>query len=122
MAHTTRTLELTPAWDIILTGTGKIAVRLDDIATAQDVANEVRRFVEDSYFDYDIGVPHFTIELGHALPEVILRSAVRSAARRVQDVAEIIDINVADFNRETRILTGDIRFKTQSGAVITLTL
>lgn len=115
MAHTTRTLELSADWDLTLSDAGKIEVREGAIATAQNVANEARRFRNDTYFDFDLGIPHFEIELGHALPEVIFISALRRAALRVEDVAEILDIVVYDVDTNTRLLSGEIAFRTISG-------
>lgn len=122
MTHTTRTLALTNKWDIYLTESGRIALREGPISTAQSVANEIRRFMNDSYFDYDVGIPHYLIELGHNLPASILRGAVRNAALRVEDVSEILTVNVTDFDPETRILTGDISFRTVSGEEISMIL
>lgn len=119
MPHTTRTLALDSNWDIYLTGTGKIALHDTAMATAQNVANEIRRFYHDTYFDYDLGIPHFDIELGHKLPAARLTSAIRDAALRVDDVAEILDITFDDVSRETRILTGEIAFTTISGMTLT---
>lgn len=122
MPHTRRTIELSRTWDIDLTEAGRIPIRRDDIATAQDVANEIRRFVADTYFDHDIGIPHFNIELGHIPPDTILRSAIRAAARRVSDVVEIIDVSVDNFDPETRTLTGSITFRTTTTDALTLAL
>ena len=102
MAHQTRTLLLDVNWDVTLNNTGGIAVSTGPYATAQAVANEIRRFLNDSYFDYDLGIPHFEAELGRTLPESALRSFVRRAALRVGDVAEILNIELDDFDRESR--------------------
>lgn len=122
MSHSTRTLSLNENWDLSLTGTGRIALSEGTSATSQAVANEVRRFVRDTYFDYQAGVPHFETELGQSLPESALRSFIRRAALRVPDVAEISDIDLSDFDRETRTLTGNISFRTTSGQDFTVSL
>lgn len=122
MAHTRRTIELNERWDISLNETGKIPIREGAIATAQDVANECRRFIMDTYFSYDIGVPHFDIELGHILPESLLRRALRLATLRVEDVANILDIEIEEFDRETRTLTGNITFTVQDGEILSLSI
>jgi hypothetical protein len=120
MTHATRTLLLDQTWDITLTSTGKIAVSDGAYATAQAVANEIRRFLADSYFDYHLGIPHFNVELGQILPDSALRAHIRKAALRVPDVAEIIDISLDNFNRQTRTLTGTVSFKTGSGQAFTI--
>lgn len=122
MAHTRRTIELNERWDISLNETGKIPVREGAIATAQDVANECRRFTMDTYFSYDVGIPHFDIELGHILPDALLRRTLRLATLRVDDVASILGIEIEDFNRETRTLTGNITFTVQDGEILSLSL
>jgi hypothetical protein len=124
MSHTVRTLELDRHWDCQLTDSGKIRVtQVEPLATAQAVANEARRFVNDSYFNYDIGVPHFDIELAHKYQSYsvqMLRSFIRQAALRVEDVTEILSIELEDFDRTTRTITGIISFKTASGAKMTI--
>ncbi len=122
MTHSTRTFSLTDDWDLSLTSTGLIAVHDGPPATAQAVANEVRRFVNDSYFDYDQGIPHFEVELGHPLPESALRAYVRRAALRVDDVDEILEVRLDGFDRETRSLSGWITFRTRSGQTFTIAI
>lgn len=119
MTHSTRTLALNEDWDIHLGRTGKLALAEGPLATAQAVANEIRRFTQDSYFDYDLGIPHYQTELGHRLPEAALRAYIRKAALRVADVAEVTAIELDDYDRETRKLTGRISFRTVSGQTAT---
>lgn len=140
MSHTTYTLRLDPDWDIILDGTGGIAVsggkRAADsaadlstansansgaaLATAQNVANECRLFTEDAYLARDKGIPHFLVELGQRQPESVLRSSLRRAALRVPDVAEVTGIALK--NAETRTLTGTIQFTTVAGEHVAIDL
>lgn len=122
MAHTTRTIYLSETWDIELWDSGNMRIREGEEATAQDVANECRRFVNDSYFGYDVGVPHFNIELGSTLPEALLRKAIRQAALRVEDVARILNIKIDTFDKETRTLYGTISFESKLGEQITINL
>ncbi len=115
MPHTRRTLSLDKKWDITLTGSGKISVTNGDMATAQSVANEGRLFTEDAYFIQDRGTPHFVVELGKKINDSVLRSYLRKAALRVPDVLEIISIDILDFNIDSRVLSGDIVFRTVEG-------
>lgn len=115
MTHTLRTLSLGEKWDLKLTDTGKIALKSNAKATAQNVANECRRFRNDSYFDYDVGIPYFTTTLGIAHDNIVLRAHVRSAVLRVSDVDTIESIDLHDFDAETRKLSGNIKFTTHSG-------
>lgn len=118
MAHTTRTLALSKKWDLELTDTGKIALKSNAKAAAQNVANECRRFKNDSYFDYDVGIPYFSITLGKPRDNAVLLSYVRKAVLRVKDVAAIEDIELDDFDSEARKLSGTIRFRTTSGGTL----
>ncbi|MDR1920734.1 MAG: hypothetical protein LBS31_03205, partial [Candidatus Adiutrix sp.] len=84
--HATRTLQLDDHWDIQLNEAGKIktTAKATALATAQAAANECRRFLADSYFDHDVGLPHFQVELGQTFgagaPAQKLRSHLRRAA------------------------------------------
>lgn len=116
MSHTRRTLTLNDKWDIGLTKSGNIALTRNAAATAQNVANETRRFTNDTYFQQDKGVPHFLIELGRRVSNMsVLYSYLRRAALRVDDVNEIQTINVTGFDPATRVLSGEVTFTTKEG-------
>jgi hypothetical protein len=116
MAHTRRTLLLDrKKWDLALDGTGRIALANGDYATAQNVANETRLFTNDAYFIQDKGTPYFAVSLGQRTNQAIVRSYLRRAALRAQDVKEILSIRIVSVNPETRTLTGDIHFTTVEG-------
>ena len=117
MAHTRRTLNLDRrTWDLTTNGVGQIEVASEDYATAQNVANETRRFTNDTYFQQDKGVPHFLIELGRRVSNMsVLYSYLRRAALRVDDVNEIQTINVTGFDPATRVLSGEVTFTTKEG-------
>lgn len=121
MPHSRYTLTLGSNWDLTLTGTGKIATTQGPLATAQNVANEVRMFLRDAYFQQDRGIPHFNLELGHPLPDSAFRSYVRIATLYVDDVETIVELKIDDFDRDTRLLSGDIRFITVEGENVEFT-
>ena len=102
MAHT---LFLDANWDITLDTGGYIATTTGAYAIAQNVANAVRLFTNDAYFDADKGIPHFQIELGHKPPYSILRTRILEAARAVEGVA---DATVEFTDPENRVLGGEI--------------
>ena len=101
MAHT---LLLDAQWDLTVDAGGNIATVSDAYAIAQNVANAVRLFTDDAYFDRDRGIPHFQIELGHKPPYSILRTRILQAARAVQGVADA----TVTFDRDERKLGGEI--------------
>lgn len=115
--HSRRTLLLEKdTWDITLDGLGHIALTRDEYATAQNVANEIRLFRNDAYFQQNQGIPHFAVELGSRVREATaVRAFIRNASLRVSDVAEIQSIRVDDFDSATRRLCGEITFKTVGG-------
>jgi hypothetical protein len=113
--HTRRTLLLTEKWDLALDGAGRIALAGEDLATAQNVANEARLFTRDAYFTQDRGVPHFLVELGRRLNGAVLRSYLRRAALLVPDVKEALSVEILGFDPERRKLSGEIQFTTVEG-------
>jgi hypothetical protein len=116
MTHTRRTLLLDGNWDVTLNGAGGLALAEGAYATAQNVANECRRFTRDSYFDFDAGVPHFMLELGgRTPPRPLLRTYLRRAAMRVADVREVTGIETEGLDRESRTLGGAVWFVTEEG-------
>ena len=111
--HTRRTLSLNhKTWDIEIDDLGLIKITEGAMATAQNVANEARLFTKDAYFIQDRGIPYFATTLGHRTNDVVLRAYLRQAALSVPDVAEVLDITVTSFDKTTRKLSGDIRFRT----------
>lgn len=100
-----RSLLLDAQWDLTLDDGGNIATCQDAYAIAQNVANAVRLFTNDAYFDADKGIPHFDIELGHVPPYAVLRSRIIEAARSVEGVASA-EVNFTD--PDERVLGGEI--------------
>lgn len=113
MAHT---LLLDANWDITLDAGGNIATVTDAYAIAQNVANAVRLFTNDAYFDADKGIPHFDIELGHKPPYSILRSRILQAAKEVEGVADA----VVTFDRDDRKLGGEILLTITTGETVSV--
>ena len=117
MTHTRRSLELVKeTWDITLDSSGLIKLAGDEYATAQNVANEARLFLNDAYFRQAQGIPHFNVELGIKYSEsIILRTYLLRAAGRVRDVDEVLSVDVQEFDPVTRTLSGSITFNTVEG-------
>lgn len=99
-------------WDLTLDGNGNIAIATRDYAIAQNVANAIRLFTNDAYYEPERGVPHFIVDLKTNPQESLIRSKFLKTALAVEGVrqAEITSLNIMD-----RILTGNIAIKTNLG-------
>ena len=116
------TLKLDDDWDIYTDSNGNIATCTEDYAIAQNVANSIRLFTEDAYYDQERGIPHFDIEL-KPLPSLsVLRSRIREAALAVDGVEGVsVDLD-ADTYRSSRKLSGELSITTKYTTTTTLTL
>ena len=112
-------------WDIQLDASGNIAETSGDYAVAQNVANAVRLFTDDAYYDADRGIPHFALTLGRKPVMSVFRAVVRQAALGVDGVraAEVKDLVLAQKDAQSpdgssvtpRTLTGDIQLTMEDG-------
>lgn len=99
-------------WDLTLDAGGNIATSTGPYAIAQNVANAVRLFTNDAFYDPDRGIPHFIVDLGFLPQESVVRSRVGAAARGVEGV---VTAQVENLALEERVLTGNIRLTTTDG-------
>lgn len=102
----------TDVWDLTLDAGGNIATSSGPYAIAQNVANAVRLFTSDAWYDPERGIPHFITDLGFLPQESVVRSRVGAAARGVEGVATA---QVENLGIEERMLTGNIRLTTTDG-------
>ena len=120
------TLTLDGDWDLSLTPVGRIATSAGDYAVAQNVANAVRLFTDDAYYDAGRGIPHFALTLGRKPAMSVFRAVVRQAALGVDGVraAEVKDLVLAQTaSAQTptgesippRTLSGDIQLTMEDG-------
>ena len=119
------TLTLDADWDLQLDAAGNIMTSSGDYAVAQNVANAVRLFTNDAYYDPDRGIPHFAITLGRKPSMSVFRAVVRQAALGVDGVkaADVKDIQLVRKDTSSpagdaitpRTLTGDIRLTMEDG-------
>ena len=109
----------TETWDVTLDGGGNIATAQDSYGIAQNVANAVRLFTRDAYYDPERGVPHFLIALG-ATPDMrVVRGRIRGAALAVDGVT---DVNVEITGITDRVMGGTIAVTTESGDIVDVAL
>lgn len=109
------TLLLVPEkWDLQLDAGGGIAATQGAYAIAQNVANAIRLFTHDAYYDEEKGIPHFALELKAHPALSVLRSRCKEAAEKVVGVknAEILDLSIND-----RALSGVIRLTLKNGQI-----
>ena len=120
------TLTLDADWDLQLDAAGNIMTSSGDYAVAQNVANAVRLFTDDAYYDADRGIPHFALTLGRKPVMSVFRAVVRQAALGVDGVraAEVKDLALsqtasaqmpAGESIPPRTLTGDIQLTMEDG-------
>ena len=117
------TLFLDPdSWDLTLDAGGHIATTSgandEAYGIAQNVANAVRLFTRDAFYDPDRGLPHFLMELGAAPDLSVVRSRIRRAALAVDGVADaVVDITgITD-----RVMEGRISLTTDAGETVDVT-
>lgn len=99
-------------WDLTLDSGGNIATTRDGYGIAQNVANAVRLFTNDAWYDPDRGIPHFLVDLGRMPEGGVFRSRVRAAALTVDGVA---DATAEITGVENRTLRGTISLTTTGG-------
>ena len=105
----------TDTWDLTLDAAGRISTTSGAYAVAQNVANAVRLFRNDSIYEPERGIPHFVTSLGATVSEAVIRSRCNSAARAVDGVA---DASTEIESIDGRTLTGTIEITTDEGVTV----
>ena len=82
------TLQLSPAWDLMLDASGNIAVQAGSAAVAQDVASAVQTYQGECWFDTSQGLPYFTQILGQAVNVSLFAALYDQAALAVPGVVK----------------------------------
>lgn len=117
----TRTLTLdVDKWDLVLDSRGNIADSTGDYATAQDVANAIRLFTREAYFNQNRGIPHFEIDLGVMPSLAQVRSRYRRAALGVENVKNA-SVSIYEITQE-RIMRGEVFLTTETGGRAEVTI
>lgn len=112
-------LLVTDFWDVCLDAAGNIALAAPPYSVAQAVANAIRLFVGELWFDVRPGVPYFANILGQAPPASFFEAEMVRAALTVPSVvsAQCIIEGI-----DGRTITGQVTFTTTDGQTQTVSL
>lgn len=102
-------------WDLALTTSYDIAIANPPYSVAQDAASACRLWEGEYIYDITKGIPYETDVLGQLLPSNVLSSFYNKAAQDVPGVASVSTL--LNFNRETRMLSGQINLTLEDGAI-----
>lgn len=118
---TYKTIQLdTDTWDLMLDGSGNIAIATDARAVAQDVASACLVFSGECYYDTTLGIPWKEEVLGK-------KPSPGYIAQKMQDEAKklpIVDQALATvfFDKNTRETRGTIRITDINGDTSQVTI
>ncbi|MDI2091695.1 hypothetical protein [Commensalibacter oyaizuii] len=109
-------LLLTEDWDLLVDRDGNIGVTgTYGYSRAQTVANEIKLFLGEGWYDRSQGTPHFAKVLGINTNLGLVRNILLDRANGVDGIRHAdIDLYVD----EDRVLHGDIYLKSQDGEVL----
>lgn len=114
MAHENKTALLDPtSWDLQLTPEGNILLTSGNLAIAQNLANEIRLWTNDAYFQQENGINWKEAQLAKSLDTTVLSQVIREAGNRTQGVHSVGSVTVTEFDEENRILHGEITITTE---------
>ena len=118
MAHTAKTALLTPNWDLQLTPEGNILLTSGALAIAQNLANEIRLWTNDAYFQQANGIAWKEVQLAKKLDSSVLAQIIHEAGNRVSGVKSVDSVTVTAVDEESRTLHGEITVTTESGETL----
>lgn len=118
MPHTAKTALLTPNWDLQLTPEGNILLTSGALAIAQNLANEIRLWTNDAYFQQANGISWKEVQLAKKLDSSVLAQIIHEAGNRVSGVKSVDSVTVTAVDEESRTLHGEITITTESGETL----
>lgn len=118
MSHTAKTALLTPNWDLQLTPEGNILLTSGALAIAQNLANEIRLWTNDAYFQQANGIAWKEVQLAKKLDSSVLAQIIHEAGNRVSGVKSVDSVTVTAVDEESRTLHGEITVTTESGETL----
>ncbi|WP_304947323.1 hypothetical protein [uncultured Parasutterella sp.] len=118
MPHTAKTALLTPNWDLQLTPEGNILLTSGALAIAQNLANEIRLWTNDAYFQQANGIAWKEVQLAKKIDSSVLAQIIHEAGNRVSGVKSVDSVTVTAVDEESRTLHGEITVTTESGETL----
>jgi len=119
MAHTAKTALLdTQAWDLQLTQGGDILLTSGALAIAQNLANEIRLWTNDAYFQQENGIEWKEAQLAEKLNSSVLAQLIYEAGDRVDGVSSVDSVDITGFDEDTRTLHGEITITTEQDETV----
>ena len=111
--HTSRTLALSPSWDLTLDENGNLEILEETSAILQNCANECRLFTNDAYFRSEDGIPWFDDQLAKPVNEALVTQRLREACLSVDGVLSVRSIEIEELDAKTRTLHARIQLETE---------
>lgn len=105
---------LTEDWDLSADASGSIALCNEDYAIAQRVANEIKLFEGEGWYDRTQGTPHFARVLGKNTSTALIKNILIG---RAENVDRVIKVDIDLFIDDKRVLHGDIFIQTDDGDI-----
>ena len=119
MPHTAKTALLNPqSWDLQLTKEGNILLTSGALAIAQNLANEIRLWTDDAYFQQANGSAWKEAQLAKKLDSSVLAQLIHEAGNRVDGVRSVDSVDITEFDEETRTLHGEITITTEQDETV----
>lgn len=108
-------------WDITVDSSGNLAVVDNNYSIAQAVANAVKLFTNDAYFDTQAGIPHFEISLKRNVSTTVVRTRIKEAAESVPGVKSAT-VNIVEINNNTLQAEIQLTLDDNTNAAITASI
>lgn len=101
-----------PTWDLLVDGSGDIAVAGDPYSQAQDAASAIKLFQGELLYDTTRGVPYWASILGQAPPMSLMKAKWVAAALTVPGTITAVCYIGSFVNR---IVTGQVQISNDAG-------
>lgn len=98
-------------WDLQLDNQGNIAYCKPPYATAQTVANAIKLFDGELYYNTNAGIPYFNDILGRPHSYSLYKHYIIDACKRVESVSNV-ELVINKF--KNNILSGAVTFETDN--------